>query len=132
MFDNLKPGLAGERSIEVGEEQTAARWGSGGLAVLATPFMVALMEGAAVAAVDPLLPPGYCTVGSRVDVRHLAATAVGRPVEARAELVEVDGRRLVFRVRASDDAGMIGEGSHERFIVDVDRFVRKAESRGRG
>jgi len=132
MFDNLKPGLAGERSIEVGEEQTAARWGSGGLAVLATPFMVALMEGAAVAAVDPLLPPGYCTVGSRVDVRHLAATAVGRPVEARAELVEVDGRRLVFRVQASDDAGMIGEGSHERFIVDVDRFVRKAESRGRG
>lgn len=132
MFDDLRPGLSGERTIQVGEEHTAARWGSGGLAVLATPLMVALMEGAALAAVNPLLPPGHCTVGSRVDVRHLAATVVGHPVRARAELVEVDGRRLLFHVEASDDAGVIGEGSHERFVVDLDRFMRKAEARGQG
>jgi fluoroacetyl-CoA thioesterase len=132
MVDNVQPGATGQRSIQVGEEHMAARWGSGGLDVLATPFMVALMEGAAVAAVDPLLPTGYCTVGSRVDVRHLAATGVGHPVQARAELVEVDGRRLVFHVEASDDAGLIGEGLHERFIVDLERFMRKTAARGTG
>jgi fluoroacetyl-CoA thioesterase len=130
MIDNLSVGMTGERSVEVGEEHTAAKWGSGELAVLATPCMVALMEGAAVAAVDALLPAGYCTVGSRLDVRHLAATAVGHPVQARAELVEIDGRRLVFRVEASDDAGLIGDGSHERFIVDLLRFMHKAAARG--
>ena len=131
MIDSLRTGMTGERSVLVSDEHTATRWGSGGLAVLATPFMVALMEGAAVDAVDPLLPPGYCTVGSRVNVQHLAATAVGRSVHARAELVEIDGRRLVFRVEASDDAGIIGEGSHERFIVDLDRSMRKATARGK-
>ncbi len=132
MVDSVRPGVTGVRNIQVSEEHTAARWGSGGLDVLATPFMVALMEGAAVAAVDAQLPPGYCTVGSRLDVRHLAATAVGCSVQARAELVEVDGRRLVFRVEASDDAGLIGEGSHERFIVDLDRFMHKAAARAKG
>jgi len=130
MIDSLRVGLVGERSIEVGQEHTAARWGSGGLDVFATPCMVALMEGAALAAVDPLLPRGYCTVGARLDVRHLAATLVGRPVRARAELVEIDGRRLVFRVEASDDAGVIGEGNHERYIVDLARFMSKAATRG--
>lgn len=129
MFEAITIGAAGERSLAVAVEHTAAHWGSGSLYVLSTPHMVALMEGAAVNAVDPLLPDGYQTVGTRLDVRHVAATAMGQVVTARAELTEIDGRRLVFRVEATDGAGTIGEGTHERFVIEVERFLARAEAR---
>lgn len=130
MFEAIKVGVAAERSLVVEEEHTAASGGSGALPVFATPQMIALMEGAAVAAVDPLLPSGHHTVGIHVDIRHIAATPVGRMVTACAELVEIDGRKLSFRVRAFDEAGTIGEGVHHRFIVEEKRFMQRARSRG--
>lgn len=132
MFEAITIGATGARTLTVSEEHTAAHWGSGSLYVFSTPHMVALMEGAAVDAVDPLLPEGYRTVGTLVDVRHVAATPMGRLVTARAALLEIDGRRLVFRVEAADDTGVIGEGTHERFIIEVARFMARAEARGTG
>jgi fluoroacetyl-CoA thioesterase len=122
-------GATAERSLVVRDEDTAAHWGSGQLVVFATPYMIALMEGAAVDAVEPRLPEGYQTVGSLVNVRHLAATPVGRRVTARAVLTAIDGRKLTFRVEAHDNVGPIGEGEHERYIIDVARFMAKAAAR---
>jgi predicted thioesterase len=122
----LKPGLAGEKTEAVTDGNTAASWGSGGLPVYATPAMIALMEGAAVNAVDKLLPSGWSTVGTEVTVRHLSATPAGLEVRAAAELLEIDGRRLRFRVEAFDDAGKIGEGRHDRFIIENEGFLKKA------
>jgi fluoroacetyl-CoA thioesterase len=129
VFETITVGAGGTSSLVVALEHTAAHWGSGSLNVLSTPSMVALMEGAAVNAVDPLLPEGYQTVGTRLDVRHLAATPMGKKVTARAELIAVDGRRLVFRVQATDGAGTIGEGTHERAIIEVERFLARAAAR---
>jgi predicted thioesterase len=125
-FDTiLKPGLGGEIAEAVTDENTAESWGSGGLPVYATPSMIALMEGAAVRAVDKLLPSGWSTVGTGLEVRHLAATPLGREVRAAAELLEIDGRRLRFKVEAFDNAGKTGEGYHDRFIVENERFLKK-------
>ncbi|MHB1317319.1 MAG: thioesterase family protein [Anaerolineae bacterium] len=127
----LTAGLQAELTLTVAPEHLASRWGSGGVDVFATPQMIGLMEQAAVRAVDHLLPPGFCSVGTRLDVRHLAATLPGHTVTARATLEEIDGRRLVFRVTAEDAAGTIGEGTHERMIVALERFIMRAEARGR-
>ncbi|MBC7260922.1 MAG: thioesterase family protein [Chloroflexi bacterium] len=129
MFEGIQPGLVGERELKVGVENTAKHLGSGNVSVLATPEMVRLMEGAAVRAVDHLLPEGYRTVGVRVDVRHLAATPLGMTVRARAELIEVDGRKLIFRVEAFDELEKIGEGIHERMIIDVSKFKQRVEAK---
>jgi len=125
----LQVGVVAERSLMVTERETAQAWGSGAASVLATPQMIALMEGAAVAAVDHLLDPGTYSVGIRVDVRHLAATTLGERVTARAELLRIDGQRLVFRVTAKDSAGIVGEGTHERFVVNGNRFMSRARAR---
>jgi len=130
VFDAIKVGLVGERALDVEQEHTAARWGSGGLLVLSTPEMIALMEGAAVAAVDHLLPADHHTVGTHVDVSHVAATPLGAKVTARAELIETDQRELTFQVQAYDNAGTIGEGTHTRFIIEEARFMQRARSRG--
>ena len=123
----------------VAEKHTAQHLGSGAVEVLATPQMVLLMERAGVAAVDHLLPEGYRTVGAHLDVRHLAPTPVGFQVRATAELIEVDGRRLTFRVQVHEapfdepTAGVIlvGEGTHQRAIINVQRFgERVAEKSG--
>lgn len=127
--DALKPGLTGEKIETVTEDNTAESWGSGGLPVYATPSMIALMEGAAVNAVDKLLPPGWSTVGTALEVKHLAATPVGMEVRASAELREIDGRRLRFSVEAADGAGIIGEGRHDRFIVENGRFLKKTSEK---
>jgi predicted thioesterase len=132
MFERVQPGLVGEVEAQVDPDKTARHLGSGDVSVLATPEMVRLMERAAVQAVDHLLPDGYRTVGIHVDVRHLAATPVGMSVRARAELVQVDGRKLSFRVEAFDDAEAIGEGSHRRMIIDLDRFRERAAAKGAG
>lgn len=130
-MDELIPGLMGEIERKVTEDDTAQRWGSGLVPVLGTPTLVALMENAAVEALAGHLPPGQTSVGGRMDLRHLAPTPVGMGVRARAELLEVDGRRLLFKVEAWDEAERIGEATHERFVVDRDRFVAKAEAKGR-
>jgi predicted thioesterase len=124
--DVLKPGLAGEKTEAVTDGNTAQSLGSGGLPVYATPAMIALMEGAAVNAVNRLLPPGWSTVGTGLEVKHLAATPAGLGVRAAAELLEIDGRRLRFRVEAFDSVDRIGEGYHDRFIVENERFLKKA------
>jgi predicted thioesterase len=113
----------------VTEADTAARWGSGLVPVFGTPALVGLMEGAAVQALAGCLPTGQTSVGGRMDVRHLAPTPVGMRVRARAELLEVQGRRLMFRVEAWDEAEQIGEATHERFVIDKERFVAQAKAK---
>jgi len=123
---NLSVGMAGEKSEVVTNENTAIKYGSGAVAVYATPAMIGLMEGAAVKAVDPHLPEGMSSVGTELKVKHTAATPVGLAVRATAELTEIDGKRLVFSVKAFDEREQIGEGTHERYIVGIQRFLEKA------
>ena len=125
----IQPGLVGEAQTVVDSHNVASAYGSGSIDVFSTPAMIALMENAARACVDQHLPQGSISVGTRVDVRHLAATPVGASVTARAELIEVDGRRLVFRVTASDPTETIGEGAHERAIVDAARLLARANAK---
>jgi predicted thioesterase len=125
----LRPGLKAEKAETVTDTNTANAWGSGGLPVYATPAMIALMEGAAFAAVAPFLPVGWSTVGTALDVRHVSASPAGMKVRAEAELLAVDGRALSFKVEAFDEAGKIGEGTHGRFIVENEKFMKKAEGR---
>lgn len=119
----LTPGIKGEATTTVVHENTAAAVGAGGVEVFGTPMMVALMENAAWAAVAKELDAGHVTVGTVVNVKHLAATPLGQKVRATAELIEIDGRRLVFSVEAYDEKQKIGEGQHERFIVNLERFM---------
>jgi fluoroacetyl-CoA thioesterase len=123
----LKPGLTGESTTTVVHENTAASVGAGGVEVFGTPMMIALMENAAWRAVAGSLEEGDVTVGTVVNVRHLAATPLGQRVRATAELIEIDGRRLVFKVEAYDEKQKIGEGTHERFIVNLDRFIKRID-----
>ena len=123
----LEPGLKGSTEILVGTRDTAPHVGSGKIKVLATPVMVMMMEEAALNAVEGLLPEGHQTVGTRLDITHTAATPVGMRVRATAELVRVEGRKLTFRVAARDEKEAIGEGTHERIIVNVARFDKRAQ-----
>lgn len=121
----LEVGMRGEARLVVGESETAAAFGAGGVRVFGTPVMIGLMENAAWRLVQPEMAEGETTVGIRVDVRHLAATPVGDTVTATAELVEIDGRRLVFHVEAHDSRQLIGEGTHERARVLLERFMAR-------
>ncbi|MCL2380308.1 MAG: thioesterase family protein [Treponema sp.] len=121
----LKPGLNAEKTVVVAQNNTASALGSGGLDVFSTPSMIALMELTSLSAVAPLLPPGWSTVGTEVNIKHLSATPLGMNVHTHAELLDVDGRALVFAVEAFDEAGKIGEGTHGRFIVENERFMAK-------
>jgi len=123
-FD-LKVGMAAEIERTVGEEDTAVRFGSGGVRVFATPMMVALMENAALNAVDPQLGEGFATVGLSLNVKHIAATPVGMKVSARAELVGIEGKKLYFRIEAFDEQEKIGEGTHERYIIELSKFLER-------
>lgn len=125
----IQPGLQGRIERVVENRDTAAHLGSGQVQVLATPILVALLENAAVAAVDHLLPTGQQTVGIHVDIRHSAATPVGMKVTAHAELIAVDRRTLTFRVRAEDEKEAIGGGTHQRAIIDVVRFQEKVKAK---
>lgn len=115
----------------VTEEMTAVSAGSGGLRVLATPHMIALMENAAYSLLQRELPEGKSSVGTKLDVFHVSPSPVGMPVRAVAEVTEVsaDGRTVAFRVSAYDDAGLIGEGGHRRAVIDTERFMAKCESK---
>ena len=121
----LRLGMTGEATTTVVHENTAAAVGAGGVEVFGTPMMVALMENAAWRTVAPHLEEGYVTVGTAVNIRHLAATPIGQKVRAEAELIEIDGRRLVFKVEAYDARQKIGDGQHERFIVKLDKFLSR-------
>lgn len=123
----LTPGSTGEATTTVVHENTAAAVGAGGVEVFGTPMMIALMEMAAWRAVEEKLEPGLVTVGILVNVKHLAATPLGQQVRATAELLEADGRRLVFKVEAYDEHQKIGEGTHERFIVQLERFLNRLQ-----
>ena len=112
-------------TIKVEEKDTAMAYGSGTLAVLATPRMIALMEESAYKCIDKYLEDGQSSVGTYLDVKHLAATPVGMEAYAESEVIEVDGRKVVFSVKAYDEKGIIGEGKHERFIVFSEKFVAK-------
>lgn len=128
--DELKPGMRGEARTEVTPDKTANRIASGVVEVYATPQMIGLMEQAAAETVQPYLAPGQSTVGTLVNVTHIAATPIGQQVWAEAELLEVDGRRLVFAVVAYDQDEKIGEGRHERFIIDESRFLSRVAKKG--
>jgi predicted thioesterase len=127
----LEPGLTGEARVIVDTPQLASAFGSGSwkVDVYATPAMIALMEQAAVNAVDHLLPPGQSSVGTRVDIQHLAATPPGVEVRAQAELTGVDGRRLIFHVEAFDSTEQIGSGTHERMVVNLERLLERARAK---
>jgi len=126
-LSRLKPGLRGEAGLLVSEEHTAPRVGSGAIHVLATPVMINLIEAAALAAVEHLLPPGHQSLGTLLHVRHIAATPVGMRVSATATLEKVDGRTLSFRVEARDERELIGDGTHERVVVNVAKFDQRVQ-----
>ena len=123
----IEVGLAGSAALVVAEEHTAPRVGSGRIHVLATPVMINLIEAAALEAVERLLPPGHQSLGTLLNVRHIAATPVGMRVTARAEVVAVEGRTIRFRVAAHDERELIGEGEHERVVVNVAKFDQRVQ-----
>ena len=121
----LETGIKCVKEEVVTEELTAEQVGSGGLAVYATPAMIRLMEHAAWLSVEEHMEEGFTTVGTHMDVKHLKASPLGAHIRCESELIEIDGRRLVFKVAAFDDKGLIGEGLHERFIVNTEKFMGK-------
>ena len=122
-------GISGRAEATVTEANTAAAAGSGLVPVFGTPYMIALMENAAVNALAPYMAPGEGSVGTRLEVSHDAATPVGMKVWAQAEVTAVEGRRITFSVSAFDEAGPIGAGIHQRFVIDVARFLDKSQRR---
>lgn len=118
-------GATGEKTIMVTENVTARAMGSGSLNVFATPAMIALMEAAACAAIEAHLAENQSSVGVEILVRHVAATPLGMQVRARAEVIGVDGRKITFTVQAWDDRELIGEGTHHRVLIDVERFMNR-------
>ena len=126
----IDKGIKGRREQTVTPEMSAARIGSGLVEVFATPMMVALIEQTCLESVLPQLEEGQGTVGTLVNVSHVSATPVGMRVWCESELVEVDRRRLVFKVKAYDEYGLIGEGTHERFIIDNAKFMEKIKNKG--
>lgn len=125
----LEKGIKGRQEVMVEDSNTAKALGSGTLNVFATPAMTALMEKTAWMSVAPYLDEGAGTVGTLLNVKHMAPTPVGMKVICETELTEVDGRRLVFHVKAMDESGVIGEGEHERFIIQNEKFQAKADSK---
>jgi fluoroacetyl-CoA thioesterase len=131
-LSGLKVGARGTAHLVVGPEHTAPRVGSGRVAVLATPVMINLIEAAALAAAEDLLPTGHQSLGIHLDVRHFAATPVGMQVTASAEVTAIEGRTVTFRVEARDEKEPIGEGTHERVVVNVERFDARVQRKVHG
>ena len=125
----LTEGLKGTKEIVVTEELTAKHVGSGTLAVFATPAMISLMENTAYESVAQYLEEGCGTVGTSLNVKHVAATPVGMKVSCETELIKVEGRALTFHVKAYDACGLIGEGVHERFIITEEKFLKKTNEK---
>lgn len=125
----LETGIKGKKELVVSQENTAKTMGSGTMDVFATPAMIALMENTAYTSVEKELEPGSGTVGTVLNVKHVAATPVGMKVTCETELIKINGRALTFSVKAYDECGLIGEGEHERFIVFEDKFQAKADAK---
>ena len=123
----LRSGMTGEAQLLVGEEHTAPSIGSGKVHVLATPVMINVIEAAALDAVERFLPAGYQSLGTVLNVRHIAATPVGMYVRATAKITKVDGRTLFFSVAVSDDKELVGDGTHERVVVNVAKFDERVQ-----
>jgi predicted thioesterase len=128
----VRPGLSGTAELVVGEQHTAPRVGSGRVHVLATPVMINLIEAASLKAAEHLLPAGHQSLGTRLDVKHYAATPVGMKIKATAEVVKVEGRLIYFVVKAEDEKEPIGDGTHERVVVNVERFDKRVQRKLRG
>ena len=126
---NLITGITNHKELTVTMNETAASAGSGGQLVFSTPHMIGLMEMTAWQSVEPYMEEGRGTVGTHLDVSHVSASPLGAHIRIESELEEIDRRRLVFRVRAFDDAGLIGEGTHERFIIDNQKFMDRTQSK---
>jgi fluoroacetyl-CoA thioesterase len=120
---NLAPGIEGEMEIVVTADKTAMAYRSGNIEVFATPAMIALMEQTAMESVAHLLPETFVTVGTEVSIKHLKATLPGKTVICRSKLISSDGKKLVFEVVANDESGLIGKGTHTRYIVDKQSFI---------
>lgn len=131
-LESLKVGLTGEASTTVRTGNTAAEVVEGAVPMFSTPSMIGLMEHASWNAIADHLAAGETSVGTFVDIKHLAASPIGLEVTARAEVIEVDGRRVRFKVEARDNQDVVGEGWHERFIVDQDRFLAGASQKSPG
>jgi len=122
-------GLKGLQSVTVDETNTALSVGSGELPVFATPSMIALMEATAAASVKPFIPEDSSTVGTVVNIQHISATPIGMIIRCESELIEIDRKRLVFKLSVFDECGLIGEGIHERFIINKEKFLSKTEDK---
>lgn len=125
----LSVGMKYKETVRVTEDKLANAMGSGAVPVFATPMMVLIMEEVSALCVKDELEAGQATVGTKLDVSHVSATPAGLDVTAECELIEIDKRRLVFKVAAYDNAGLIGEGTHERFIIDVEKFMSKTNGK---
>jgi len=123
----LAPGHTGRTELVVGEQHTAPRVGSGLVHVLATPVMINLFEAAALEALDRHLPPGYQSLGTVLNVRHIAATPVGMKIHAIARISRIEGRTVHFFVEAHDERELIGDGTHERVVVNVEKFSQRVK-----
>ncbi len=128
---NIPAGLTGVAEMVVGEQHTAPRIGSGRIRVLATPVMIQLIESAALAAVEQSLPEEHQSLGTHLDITHIAATPVGMRVRATAEVTRVEGRTIYLKVRAEDERELIGEGTHERVVVNLERFDKRIQGKAR-
>jgi fluoroacetyl-CoA thioesterase len=126
---NIKIGMQAELELVVEQQHTAAAFGSGGVKVLATPMMIGLMEKASLMAVDEHLGEGFATVGTVVDIQHLAATPVGMKVKAVAILTNIEGKKLTFDIEAYDEKEKIGAGTHERYIIQLAKFLKRTEEK---
>ena len=127
----LQPGMHKEDAFQVTDERTAIQIGSGASRVLATPWMIAFMERVSHGMLAAMLPPGFSSVGVAVNVRHLAPTPVGDTVRVRSEIKSIDGWRVNFHVEAWDSNEQIGEGEHQRFVIDEQRFLKRAAAKRR-
>jgi len=128
---NLKIPMYGEARTRVTGDNTALKFGSGKVDVFGTPAMIALMEEASINTVDKNLPEGFATVGIELNIKHIAATPKGMNITASAELTEIDGRRLVFKVEAFDEVEKIGEGTHKRYIIELEKFRERAQGKSK-
>lgn len=126
---NLKIPMHGEARTQVTGDNTALKFGSGSVDVFGTPAMIALMEEASINTVDKKLPEGFATVGIELNIKHLAATPKGMNITASAELIEINGKRLVLKVEAFDEVEKIGEGTHQRYIIELEKFKSRAQSK---
>jgi predicted thioesterase len=126
-YSHIKPGTTGTVELVVGDEHTAPRVGSGKIRVLATPVMINLIEAAALKAAEHLLPAGHQSLGTLLNVKHIAATPVGMKIKASAVVTKVEGRNIYFDVSAEDEKEPIGGGTHERVVVNVERFDKRVQ-----